>query len=345
MEQIYTPKQDYKVLVRCFTYNQSKYIEDALNGFVMQQTNFPFVCLVMDDCSTDGEQVVITAWMERKCAMDKAEYIDLELSNVILVPHKSNANCTFAFYLLKQNLYKDKSTKMGMVKPWRAHCVYEAMCEGDDYWVDSQKLQKQVDFLDTHKDYAMCYTKCKRYDQVNGMYVDEAWGGSNEKFEEFIESNTVPTLTSMFRIKEVSRYYVDVNPTVRDWRMGDYPMWLYMSHESKIKFLDFVSGVYRITDNSASHFDNQAQYERFIESSIDIVMFFVSLFSHQLDIEKYKRIRIARMASNIAFLYGDRSRAVEIINSLDKKRICDYVKIILFKSNLLFNLYKKTLAR
>ena len=49
-----TPKQEYKVLVRCFTFNQSKYIEETLNGFAMQQTNFPFVCLVVDDASTDG---------------------------------------------------------------------------------------------------------------------------------------------------------------------------------------------------------------------------------------------------------------------------------------------------
>lgn len=341
---MYIPNQKYKVQVRCLTYNQKKYIKDALNGFAMQQTNFPFVCVVMDDCSTDGEQEVINSWIERMCDMRRAETINLEITDIVVVPHKLNCNCIFAIYLLKQNLH-GKAIKKEMLDIWDSNCEYRAMCEGDDYWVDSQKLQKQVDFLDTHKDYAMCYTKCKRYDQVKGMYVDEAWGGSNEKFEEFIESNTVPTLTSMFRIREASRYYVDVNPTVRKWRMGDYPMWLYMSHESKVKFLDFVSGVYRITDNSASHFDNQAQYESFIESSIDIVLFFVSLFNYPLDIEKYKRIRITRMASNIAFLYGDRSRAVEIVNSLDKKRISDFVKIILFKSKLLFNLYKKTLAR
>lgn len=53
------PKQEYKVLVRCFIFNHSKYIEYTLNGFAMQQTNFPFVCLVIDDASTDGEQEVI----------------------------------------------------------------------------------------------------------------------------------------------------------------------------------------------------------------------------------------------------------------------------------------------
>lgn len=75
MQQIYTHKINYKVQARCLTYNQAKYIEDALNGFAMQQTNFPFVCLVIDDCSTDGEQEVIKSWMNRECDMDKAEYV------------------------------------------------------------------------------------------------------------------------------------------------------------------------------------------------------------------------------------------------------------------------------
>ena len=77
-------QQDFKVLIRCFTYNQCKYIEDALNGFAMQKTNFPFVCLVMDDASTDGEQDVIKAWMERECDMRKAEKLDISTAIVII---------------------------------------------------------------------------------------------------------------------------------------------------------------------------------------------------------------------------------------------------------------------
>ena len=53
------PEQEYKVLVNCATFNHSKYIEEALNGFAIQQTNFPFVCYILDDASTDGEQDVI----------------------------------------------------------------------------------------------------------------------------------------------------------------------------------------------------------------------------------------------------------------------------------------------
>ena len=143
--QIYTPKQNYKVLVRCFTYNQSNYIEDALNGFTLQKTTFPFVCLVMDDCSTDGEQDVIKAWMERECNMTKVEYVNEGIADIIIVPHKKNENCNFAIYFLKKNLYKNPF-KMQIVAPWREHCEYEATCEGDDIWTTDDKLQKSCVF-------------------------------------------------------------------------------------------------------------------------------------------------------------------------------------------------------
>lgn len=56
---------DFTVCVRCMTYNQSKYIEDAMNGFTIQQTDFPFVCCIVDDASTNGEQLVIKNYLKK----------------------------------------------------------------------------------------------------------------------------------------------------------------------------------------------------------------------------------------------------------------------------------------
>lgn len=148
--------KDYKVLVGCMTYNHSKYIVDALNGFAMQQTNFPYACIVMDDASTDGEPEVISDWLQKECGMERANIYNLELANVIVVPHRTNANCTFAIYLLKRNLYKEENLKFDLVKDWGEHGEYLALCEGDDYWTDPEKLQIQSDCLDTHPEVDMC---------------------------------------------------------------------------------------------------------------------------------------------------------------------------------------------
>lgn len=148
--------KDYKVLVGCMTYNHSKYIVDALNGFAMQKTNFPFACIVMDDASTDGEPDVIKDWLKKECDMERADFYDLDLAYVIITPHQTNANCTMVVYLLKRNLYNDGKLKYDLVKDWGYHSEYLALCEGDDYWTDPEKLQIQSDCLDTHPEVDMC---------------------------------------------------------------------------------------------------------------------------------------------------------------------------------------------
>lgn len=158
MESIQTIEivKDYKVLVVCLTYNHSIYIQDALNGFAMQQTDFPFACIVMDDASTDGEQEVIRTWLHNECDMSQAEIYDKELAKIIIVPHLTNRNCTMAVYLLKKNLYYNGDIKYNLLIDWATHCDYIALCEGDDYWIDAEKLSIQSKCLDAHPEIDMC---------------------------------------------------------------------------------------------------------------------------------------------------------------------------------------------
>lgn len=243
MEVIYNPKHYHKVLVRCITYNQSKYIVDCLNGFAMQKTTFPFVCLIMDDCSTDGEIEVIKTWMEQECDISKAEYVDLELSTVILVPHRINEHCRFAFYLLKRNLYKEKNLKMYLVKPWRDHCEYEALCEGDDYWVDSQKLQKQVSILDSHSECGMCCTAGRELSSrgFSDRTIMKENGLLNTENVILKGGGYILTASVMYNAKmNLGRPEgIFVGAT------GDYPLQMYFALKSKIYYLSDQTCVYR----------------------------------------------------------------------------------------------------
>ena len=208
-----SPEQKYKVLVRCYTFNHSKFIEDALNGFAMQQTNFPFVCLVVDDASTDGEQEVIKKWMERECEMSKAETIDIPTSIVILVPHKSNVSCTFAFYLLKQNLYKVKGAKKKHVDPWRERCEYEALCEGDDYWIDPLKLQKQADFLDKNFEYSAISIQSQMVysSELTSKLFSRELKNRDYQIKEIIGSRPFHTATILYRNMNLSSKLKDMS--------------------------------------------------------------------------------------------------------------------------------------
>lgn len=277
MEQVYTPSKDYKVLVRCMTYNQSKYIEDALNGFVMQKTDFPFVCLVMDDASTDGEQEVIKAWMERECDMGKAENVEIEKSFITLLPHKTNSSCTFAFYFLKKNLY-GTGEKTPLITSWREHCEYEAICEGDDWWIDSLKLQKQSDVIDSSSKIGVCYTKSKVYYQNTATFDNKIGGSDYLGFKSQLLREPIMTLTSMFRIDMYFKYMEEIVPETKGWLMGDTPMWLWFSHNAEIVFIKDITASYRVLEHSASHSSDYNEMKRYNKSLYDIRCFFVTKY-------------------------------------------------------------------
>lgn len=137
------------VSIRCIAYNHEKYIRDALEGFVMQKTNFRFEAIVHDDASTDGTAAIIREYAEK--------YPD------IIKPIYETEN---------QYSKHDGSLRRIMTEA----CVgkYIALCEGDDYWTDPYKLQKQVDFMEKHPDCSLTYHACKNvFDDVEGYTFGE----------------------------------------------------------------------------------------------------------------------------------------------------------------------------
>lgn len=148
---------NFLVRVNCMTFNQASYIEDALNGFTMQETTFPFVCTIFDDASTDGEQEAIKRYLESHFDLNNeriASHEETNDYNLTFSQHRSNKNCYFAVFFLKYNHYSIKKSKVPYWQKWFSS-KYIALCEGDDYWIDKQKLQRQVDYLESHPDFMM----------------------------------------------------------------------------------------------------------------------------------------------------------------------------------------------
>ena len=147
-------KIDFVVRVSCMTYNQEPYITDALNGFVMQQTSFPFVCTIVDDASTDRNAEVIRDYVSENFDLQDTSIAyekDMDYGHVTFARHKTNQNCFFAVIYLKENHYSQGKSKEPYMVEWSGR-KYIAICEGDDYWTDPLKLQKQVEFLEGHED-------------------------------------------------------------------------------------------------------------------------------------------------------------------------------------------------
>ena len=133
MEVLSVPTE-YMVRVQCMTYNHAPYIEDAMNGFCMQETDFPYVCVIVDDASTDGEPEVIKYYLEKNFDLQGSQYFREEDTgdyHLIFAKHKINPNCYFGVLLLKYNHWKKKKAKAPYFEEW-SRSKYIALCEGDD---------------------------------------------------------------------------------------------------------------------------------------------------------------------------------------------------------------------
>lgn len=203
------PTTKYKVRINCSTYNQANYIEDAMNGFCMQKTKFPFVAIIVDDASTDGEPEIIRKYLDNNFDMANARHDENDDAFFTTAIHKDNPNCHFLVVFLKYNFYSIKKPKGYLYKGWFEDVPYIALCEGDDYWTDSRKLQKQVDFLDKHEDYSCCCHRFKIYYENSDTWTDDFGGVAfakhpNDEGIEVMNSNNFRTrftwtLTLCFR--------------------------------------------------------------------------------------------------------------------------------------------------
>lgn len=216
-------QQKYLVAIRCITYNHEKYLADALEGFVMQKTNFPFVAIVHDDASTDGTAAILRQYAEK--------YPD------IIHPIYET-----------ENQYSKRDGSLGRIMNEAIAATgakYVAMCEGDDYWTDPYKLQKQVDFMEGHEDYIVCFHRCRVLDQSTGTFHKE-W------VRDIQGESTISDIAVGNYIHTLSVIYRNIPQVIEDRKMlpstlpvGDYVLWLLLAQYGKIWKMKDEMGVYR----------------------------------------------------------------------------------------------------
>ncbi len=172
-------KFKYMVCTQCITYNHKLFIEDALHGFAIQKTTFPIVTVVIDDASTDGEGQLLRHWTAENLDLESESAFerDPEYAHIICAPLKDNVLHTFVFLFLRENHYSQNKSKNPYFDEWTSNAKYLATCEGDDYWTEPLKLQKQVDYLERFPDVSVT---CHRY-KVYDLELDKWDTDGNEK--------------------------------------------------------------------------------------------------------------------------------------------------------------------
>ena len=269
---------NFLVNVICCTFNQSGFITQTLNGFCMQQTSFPFLCVIVDDASTDGEQEVIREYVTEQFDLSEeagACVKETDEAFVTFARHKTNKNCYFAVYFLKENHYSKKKSKEPYYNEYGKDCKYIATCEGDDYWIAEDKLQKQVGFLEKHPDYGAVYTDFVGYRQDSGEWVDmHIVPKSGQHFETMMcgELN-IWTLTICYRA-ELRKYIPSLSPA--KYFAGDILLFLTLTSRTKVYCLAEKTAVYRYLKESASHFTDRSKAIEFQYRCVNDHLYFLS---------------------------------------------------------------------
>ena len=215
-----TDNKEIKVTVRCITYNQKEYIRQCLDGFVMQQTNFRFEAIVHDDASSDGTADIVREYAEK--------YPD------IIKP-----------IFETENQYSKHDGSLGRILNAHTRGKYVALCEGDDYWTNPHKLQKQADFLDANPQCSLTYHACKNVFSTP-CKVNYLSGENVKEFYTDVDLIDYPfqTATVMYR-KEIIDSELYKKATAIGCTSGDTIFFLTASRFGTIEGINEQMSVYR----------------------------------------------------------------------------------------------------
>lgn len=219
------------VAIHCFVYNHEPYLRDCFEGFVMQQTNFPFVAIVHDDASTDGSAAIILEYEEK-------------------YPH------IFRPIYETENQYSKRDGSLDRIMNEAIEATsakYVAMCEGDDYWTDPLKLQKQVDFMEANPDYVICSHKFKKRYMIDGhiedigyssIFPEKSEDGCTFFLEQIYEKFYLQTLCVLYRRSALNEERYLAHHQIRD----NVLFLEIMRNGGKGYIFNSYDGVYRIHD-------------------------------------------------------------------------------------------------
>jgi glycosyltransferase involved in cell wall biosynthesis len=213
------------VSIVCVTYNHEKYISDAIDGFLMQETSFPFEIIIGEDCSTDGTAKIVKKYTEI--------YPDIITS--IIRPKNIGGGSNFSDCIQ------------------RARGSFIAYCDGDDYWIDEKKIEKQANHLRDNKCTSLCFHKVSVLQREGEIYSYKTPKKKILKFNDILFVNYIPMCSIMFNSEFLPAGYFSTE--INNFKLGDIPMQLTLTNRAHAYFSSEVMGVYRrhesgITANS-----------------------------------------------------------------------------------------------
>lgn len=284
------------VSIRCTTYNQENYIAQCLDGFLIQKTNFPIEIIVHDDASTDSTPEIIK------------EY-ELKFTGIVKPIFE------------KENQYSKKDGSFTRIIDSRISGKYVACCEGDDYWCDEDKLQKQYDFMESHPDYYAVGHLTKTIDrngkEIPSTFIDSKVGDYTEN------DNNRWQLFAHFSSYFFRNYNDVISKSAYDEFLrvacpGDRKYPLLFFKYGKLHVLPFVGSVYRFqsSERSFTSIKENIRAVNIYKEYYNLAMYVKSVGLHM----NYRQIRQQSLLN--AFFEYIRGRDSESF-----KTMCEYSNI------------------
>lgn len=251
------PENEIMLSIMIETYNQEKYISETLESILKQSYSFPYEIIVGNDCSTDGTAKILDKYA-------------LEYPQILVIHNKKNLGAMGNYY----NVLSKTNGK------------YIMDCAGDDYWLPG-KVQNQIEYLENHPDVDCIYGKVTGIDG-DGNKKAINWGSETEGFDDIFKCiDKIPPATMCFKREIMEQYLKDVKPQEKNWKMEDYPFYLWCSRNKKIEFINQYYASYRILDNSVSHSTDLNKKISFYESIQDVRLFFINKYDLDVSYKQY----------------------------------------------------------
>jgi len=289
---------DIMVSINCITYNHEKYIKEALEGFLMQKTNFKYELLIHEDASTDNTANIIKKYEKKYPKIIKPIYQkENQFSKGIKINFEFN--------------YKRSKGK------------YIALCEGDDYWTDPYKLQKQVDFLEDHKEFSICFHSVEKIDEDGNILNYKLWPDNTRTKEittltDILKTNYIATASVVFRNNLIN--YEDYVNLSKNLSFGDWVYHVLNAKKGYIYFINQKMGVYRKTNQGLSKTTDKFKL-------LEDILEFYKRLERYFDDKNIKRIINKQMIKNKIELYieyvkkNELEKAEELFQNIKKSDI------------------------
>ena len=286
------------VAIRCITYNHEPYISECLDGFVMQKTNFKFVAIVHDDASTDGTANIIKEYAEKYSDIIKPIY------------EKENQYSKEDGSL--QRIMKDAIEDTG--------AKYVAMCEGDDYWIDPYKLQKQVDILENDETLMACATNTitvSNTGEVLSEYKENIVKDNKEgryNLRDFMQTtHQYPTASVLYRRRKEEEKIKEYCRITRNPYFGDWNLWIALHIIGDFYYIDEVTTAYRINPTSVTHSNVDKRRLGLAKANFEIIKNVQSILPEEYDDIRKELDKTAWIWFNLANAYKHSGKYLHMI--------------------------------